>query len=396
MISHKDYNISIWDYCVGIIFIFTSGTMIWFQFLTPKVAFTFYFIICLIYAFKKSPHKVVVHNSSFLYCCYIIFLSIVGTLLFYSPYVENTTPGYIISMLGTYFLFTHSDFYRFRYVITNIVYFITLIGIPIFILTELDLLPLSNITFNETTYKMFAGYSIGWPYLFHRFAGLWHEPGACQIFMNIILWLHIDNFLNWKWRKGELRKMIVILIGLFCTLSTGGFIVLMLLIFVVVLKLKIPRKFRVILKPTIFLLGIGLLLIIYKSNVIQEKLFADESGVESVSKLQRLNENVSMLTMTLEKPIVGWGLGSKDQVEEFVKRGNGGCSNGILYMSCAWGMVWAIPFFILVFRTIKRMNFPLSPIWLFIVFLLLESNERYLEYPISFLFLFPFKTYKNG
>lgn len=394
--TDSPYNISIWDYFIGVIFILTSGTMIWFQNLTPKIAFTFYFLVCLINVLKKRKRKIFILNQSLLYCIYIIFIACIGTFFIYSPYVENTTIGYIISIIGSYFLISHTNFYEFRYIITNIIYYITLIGIPIFILTEFNLLPLSTFNFNNITYNMFAGYSIGWPHQFHRYAGLWHEPGACQIFLNIILWLHIEEFINWKWERGELRKITIIVIGLLCTMSTGGILVLMLLIIAIILNLKLNNKYNIIIKPLIILLGIGMLFILYNSSIIQKKIFANESDVEeNISKTQRLIENISMFEMSIERPITGWGLGSEEQIKEFIQRDNTGCSNGILYMTCSWGLIWAIPFFILIHNTIKKMKLPISPIWLFIVFILLESNERYLEFPISYIFIFPFKNYQK-
>ena len=393
---HNSYNIKGWDYFVGIIFILTSGTMIWFHLLTPKYAYIIYFFVCFINALKKTYGKpLLICNHSLIFCCYTIIFAIIGSILFYYPYAENTTSGYIISMLGSYLLISHSNFYQFRHIITNIIYYIVLFGVPIFLLTELDLLPLKSIKFQTTTYQMFLIYSIGWPNIFHRFAGIWHEPGACQIFMNVILWLHLDELINWKWEKGQLKKIIIITIGLLCTFSTGGYLALMILVYIVVSKIKLKGKYKKLIKLFIFSCGILIIICIFHSNVVQEKLFTNEQGLESSSKQSRLIENLAMLSMFIEKPILGWGLGSEKQIIEFIQRDNGGCSNGILYMACSWGLMWIIPFFLMVYRTIKKINLSTSHLWLLLAFILLESNERYLEFPISFLFVFSFYSYKR-
>lgn len=114
------------------------------------------------------------------------------------------------------------------------------------------------------------------------------------------------------------------------------------------------------------------------------------------SKGMRTIENLAMLAMFLERPVWGWGLGSRSQLYQFIQRDNIGCSNGILYMMSAWGLMWLIPFLIFTWKAICKFSMGISAVVILAIFLLLECNERYLELPISFLFLFYFKSYAKS
>lgn len=59
-------------------------------------------------------------------------------------------------------------------------------------------------------------------------------------------------------------------------------------------------------------------------------------------------------------------------------------------MLCSWGVVWFFPFLWMVYRNMKQMYGHFFMIML-LAFFLMQSNERYLEFPMSFIFVFQFK-----
>lgn len=382
----------IWDYFVALVFIFTTGTIAWFQYVTPGVAFVFFLIIAVVNSFiYRSRIPLGVKNKSFYYCLFVFFLCGLGMIFFYSPPKENSIVGYLVAMFASYLVISRYDFYYFRRLLTNVVFWIVLLGIPVFLLTEIDLLPLT-ILHVSTDYEMFFIYSIGWPSHFGRFAGIWHELGACQIILNTILWLHIDEVRHWRWEKGQLIKLIVILIGLILTFSTGGYIVFLLFLCACVWKLPMKRRIRRWLYPLIIISFLCVIVAILNSETVYDKLFAEKA---SVSKVSRTLDILAMWQMALERPYWGYGLGTIDFWKRSEELGNVACSNGLIYGFASMGFIWAFIFLSQVYRSIKRMNFSISPLWLFLAFLLLQSNERYLEFPITFLFVFYFYSYNS-
>lgn len=315
--------------------------------------------------------------------------------MFYDTYEENSMIGYIVSMIASYLIISKYNFYYFRDILTNIIYYIVLWGIPVFVLTEFELLPLTTLNIDDGK-EVFLIYSIGWPAHFHRFAGIWHEPGACQIVLNVIIILHFNEFITWKWNKGQLKKLLVIFIGILFTMSTMGYFVIMLFFVFCICRIRFSGKFRNIFKLTIITVSLLIVPLLYYSPVVQDKLFPENEVTEMTSKGMRTIENLAMLAMFLERPVWGWGLGSRSQLYQFIQRDNIGCSNGILYMMSAWGLMWLIPFLIFTWKAICKFSMGISAVVILAIFLLLECNERYLELPISFLFLFYFKSYAKS
>lgn len=110
----------IWDYFVALVFIFTTGTIAWFQYVTPGVAFVFFLIIAVVNSFiYRSRIPLGVKNKSFYYCLFVFFLCGLGMIFFYSPPKENSIVGYLVAMFASYLVISRYDFYYFRRLLTN-------------------------------------------------------------------------------------------------------------------------------------------------------------------------------------------------------------------------------------------------------------------------------------
>jgi len=303
--------------------------------------------------------------------------------------------GYIVCLTGSYLVISRYNFYLFRHIITNIVFLITFVGIIVFLLSELEILPYQTImTSNGTVYTTFLFYTLGWPYLFHRYSGIWHEPGACQIVLNTLLWLHLDKITAWKWEKGEKLKLMVIFLGSILTFSTGGYLVLLLFFFAVFSSSFNRIKKRPELLVMLFLLSIGLAYLLYNSPVIQDKLFNDD--VANVSKIGRQSDAEALWRMTLDKPLVGYGIGTEAFWATSLRYGNTSCSTGLLTYSASLGVFWLILFVTFVWKQIRRMHLLRHPILLLLAVMMMQSNEKFIEYPITSIFVFQFASYYNN
>lgn len=82
----------------------------------------------------------------------------------------------------------------------------------------------------------------------------------------------------------------------------------------VFINVKIKRKYRSIVYPLVALVTCFSVYFLYNSDVIQDKIFVDES--ESVSKKVRTANTLALLQMSSERPLLGYGIGSKEFLKD--------------------------------------------------------------------------------
>lgn len=384
----------IWDYFVISLFLITSGATFWVGRFTASVTFSLFFLVAFFNCFcvKKVANYSI--NSSVTFIYWILLLCLANYSIYLPEYKDNSMVGYVVCLIGAYWVISCYDFRYFRKLLTNVVFVLSIIGIPVFVLHELDLLPTQEISVQSgKDYTMFFIYTLGWPYSFERFTGIWHEAGACQIILNTILWLHFDKMVKWEWEKGLLLKISVILIASLLTMSTGGYIVLMLLLLSVVINLKIESQYKSIILIIVSLFSIAIIFIMFNSDVVQNKLF-DAEG-EHVSKLERLSDMSALWEMTLERPLLGYGIGTVDFWAKSDEYGNTSCSTGLLTYSASLGFTWLFVFICFLWKGISLMNYGKATILLLLAVLIMQFNEKFIEYPITNLFIFEFASYFN-
>lgn len=381
-----------WDYFVVTIFLITSGATFWVGGLSAAITFSFLLLVALANSVLVRQDLGINLNSSISFIICIIVLCIANYLVYNVDYKDNSTIGYIICLFATYLIISRYDFRYFRHLLTNLVFWICLIGIPVFLLFQFDILPTYNMSVQSgSNYTMFLVYTLGWPEAFGRFTGIWHEAGACQIILNTVLWLHFDNIVNWTWEDGQLKKILVILLATLLTMSTGGYMVLMLLILAVVMNMKIEGRYKALIYFTMFIFALVALALIFYSPVVQNKLFNDED--DNVSKMDRLADIVALWQMTWERPLLGYGLGSTEFWQLSDRYGNTACSTGLLTYSASLGITWLICFSCFLYAGIRRFNMGKASIILLIAVVMMQFNEKFIEYPITNIFIFKFASY---
>lgn len=392
-------KVSLWDYFVVMMFLITSGATFWVGLLTAGITFSIFFVVALINCLcvKKGINNIFNPSVNFIYL--VIILCLINFIIYQPEYKDNSMIGYLICIISAYLVISQYDFYYFRRILTNVVFVISAVGIPIFLLFEYDILPTQEISVQSgKDYTMFYIYTLGWPYPFGRFTGIWHEAGACQIILNSVLWLHFNNMINWEWEKGQLIKLLIILIASLLTMSTGGYLVLMLLFLSVVINLKsvvinlkIERKHKIPIVIIVFAITVLSLVLMISSDVVQNKLF-DAEG-EHVSKMERISDVSALWQMTLERPLLGYGIGTVEFWNMSDKYGNTSCSTGLLTYSASLGFTWMFIFILFLWKGIRQMGLGKASFLLLIAVLLMQFNEKFIEYPITNLFIFRFASY---
>lgn len=125
--------------------------------------------------------------------------------------------------------------------------------------------------------------------------------------------------------------------------------------------------------------------IILMSDVVQDKI----NNESSASLISRQSDNLAMFQMVLEEPFIGWGLGSVDHLKRSDALGNWSNSNGILYMTSSVGIPWLILYLAFLCIGIYRLGFRnISLLFVLLAFLMMESNEKFIEHPVSYILLF--------
>lgn len=378
------------DYIIVLLFILASGCTMWVSAIRPAGAFVL--LLAAGWANSQMYCKNIQGNNSVYYIYWIVALCLLNLITIQSPYKDNSMMGYIVCLSGAYFIISRYDYYYFVRLLTNLVFYITLIGIPIYALATLGYIPVMTLdTVDSRSYSYVLCYTIGWPEFFQRYSGIWHEPGACQIILNTVLWLNFDKIRRWKLDTNQKIKLFVILLGLILTESTGGYLVLIVFIAAIAFTSKIKSKYKIIFSIVIFVIAVVAIILIFTNPVIQEKIFVSKN--ESESKATRLMDISALWEMTIKSPIFGQGIGT-DQFWEMSKRyGNTTSSSGILTYLASLGFPWLIVTAYFCYKSVRRLKLGVATWFLLASIVLMQMNEKFIEYPITSIFIFRFYSY---
>ena len=127
-------RIKIWDYCVVALFLATSGAVFWKGQLSASIAYPFLLIIAYVNAFIINREEKR-YNPSLLYIYACAFLCMLNFMVNLDSLEDNSMFGFFFSMVATYLIISSYDFFYFRKILTNIVFVIVLVGMPIFALS---------------------------------------------------------------------------------------------------------------------------------------------------------------------------------------------------------------------------------------------------------------------
>ena len=116
---------------------------------------------------------------------------------------------------------------------------------------------------------------------------------------------------------------------------------------------------------------------------------------ESESKATRLMDIYALWDMTLDSPMFGQGIGTNEFWEMSKRYGNTTCSSGILTYLASLGFPWLIVTAYFCYKNIKRLKLGMATYFLLASIVLMQMNEKFIEYPITSIFIFRFYSYNN-
>ena len=347
-----------------------------------------------LYYDKHAVNKHRLHTLGFVYCLIYGGIIFVNRFIIHTDVLNHSWVSWLFNLIFSFVIICRYPFYVFKKIYLNVLTVLSIISLIVFWGIELELFTpqIVNRPGAEGQYMEFFFHCVGWNFLFHRNAGLFHEPGAYQYFLNFALIFFIPEIKEGILKRKEKWQRLVIVITLLTTLSTMAYIAFLGIISLIIFFSKYVRVHRS-LGPIVVLLLLGLFVIAINSPIIAQKIGENDVGEEHISKVTRARDLITQSEMTLEQPIWGYGIATKN----FANRnyGNTGGCIGLVNNSASLGLLWLLIFLCFAYRGIKRMQLGVPTILVLFIFILIECNENFVDLPITYLFILNFLNYQR-
>lgn len=256
-------------------------------------------------------------------------------------------------------------------------------------------IPLMHLEFNGLNgFYLTPFYTLGWANIpvFGRNAGMFNEPGSHQIFLNFALLFLLCDDDNFDMKPPKYRAAILLLIvTIFTTLSTTGFICLGVVLLTMSLK-KQENDRNTKLKLVAMVLLAVLFVVESQTGVIETKIAGRDSGG---SFYTRYNDTLGGFTGAFQKPIAGIGYFAANKTEALQQYGIVNISNGLASFAMNAGVILTVIILILMIKNISE-KFPYGicfTIGAFVFYLLCVNSEGVF---MNLLFLSMLGEWKTG
>lgn len=224
-----------------------------------------------------------------------------------------------------------------------------------------------------------------------RNAGVFWEPGAYQIFLNLALFFQLEKF-GFRVFSRDIPKKHSLMIGLLVltvisTMSTNGFILLLIscLIAYFATTKSMKKQNKVWIGIPLFFIALFLGIKIVSSDIVVGK-FTGTGNFASTNT--RMNDILGSLEIIGLHPM-GLGLETQLYYNTLAKYFIVNNSAGILLTVCQLGVIYGILFLVRIFLFAKR---HLKKHWIvyFLIVFITGLAENFYAYPIYFVMLFSF------
>ena len=252
--------------------------------------------MCLIYIFYFNKNNLIVSKSLLIFSIFSILIIIANP-----NYRDISVYTYIVRVFIAFAIVHYITFEKFSEIFIKIIFFISGISLLYIFIIYFNIPSILDnlISLPNSQYRNFIFFAIPVDFINYqifRNSGLWCEPGAFQIFVNIsFIFLIVNNTLNYK--KYIFILLIIISIG-----STTGFIVFSLLS-LVYYKTLYYIKFSLFMKLSIIVLLVVLMALFIPNIIIK--------FTENSSLLSRYYDLIISINMFTDNIIFGYGFGNQ-------------------------------------------------------------------------------------
>lgn len=387
--SRKDFDTPTrLDYAMTILMLFSSNSLWWYQARSISVAIFTFLVASFLYHQKKF--KRITFNGSFPYIAILIAVTLLNSLLI-NPNVTNYYwITVIINAFSAYLYFSAISFSVFRKVLFNVMSVLMGINILLMGLRFVGILPVYDVlSQHQILHQMFFIFNMT---DIDRLSGIWHEPGACQIYINTTLLFFLPDYSQRKLSYKDKIKLFILVAALVLTRSTGGYLAFILIAFAYIWPYFIKTGY--VKKVLICFLGLSLVAGILTSSVVQDKI-AQKDQLGENSYVIRMNDNLACWQMSIEKPFTGYGWFTKEFQYQSMQLENRSSSNGILLIGASIGAWWYVLLFFTLVGSVRRLHLGVPFIIPLLAFLAMEANEEYMTYVFSYCFIVYFRQYRK-
>lgn len=242
-------------------------------------------------------------------------------------------------------------------------------------------------------YYLTPYYTLGWANIpvFGRNAGIFHEPGMHQIFLNMaLLYLLSGDFEVYRKRKYFILATIILIATILTTQSTTGYMCLAVVLCTVAFRKSGGVQTNKI-KILAIIAIIVLIIVETQTSVIETKL--EGRTTYQGSYHTRANDTLSGFLIALQSPIVGRGVFCESLSNLLKSYGIVNISNGLVSFVIKAGVVIAVVWVLVMFYKLsKAHDLGIRSNILICIFYLLCINSEGIFMNILFLtYLAPFK-----
>lgn len=230
------------------------------------------------------------------------FVLVLGMLINYDFVNWITYTSLFITILTAYYVTLNIDFDIYFKTYTQIMIVIASISLVFTILNPI--ISQMNISIFPIVEGQTAAYRNMFIYLYplvgkYRNTGIFWEPGAFQVFLNIALIYSLFNRNN----KNKILNVIILILTVLSTKSSQGYITLGIILIAYIISKK-ESKFNYIVS-----LGVLIVLLLVFSNEsilmnLQEKIFLFDRNASSLQRFHSTNADIFMI---LSNPLTGVG-----------------------------------------------------------------------------------------
>lgn len=370
------------DICVCLMILLSGSVRCYLEYSPIFVPLLFLLGIVLFYTNRKTYNS---HNT--LLFLFLLVIPLIN-MFFINPHMESNLPYICVLFIICGFLIISSfDFESFRTTWIKYIKWLCSISIVVQLLHDYMGLPPNGMDVRGCATTLYF-FNCDWGD--HRLSSIYWEPGQFQIVLIYTLALFTDDLANWTDKKKWIKQFGVIIIALIMTISTTGYLSFMILLSGLLFSSRSnPSKKTLSLKLVIpiLIVMVGL----WQSDAIQEKIKQREDPSERTSAATRTMDNIALFSVTMDSPIVGYGIDTVEQNKKKREYGSVDSSNGWLYASSAFGVIYVGFILMIMYRRLVRMprGFPPFIIWLALV--VSQCNEYIMFFPYLYLYIFNFK-----
>ena len=360
------------DMVAVLLILLSSGTFCFYHQHSILSCFSLFFYGAYLFVKRKTSLSSVIKNKSFLFVVTYTFWIWINFLVFNTNHVATITQPYVYCLIlwGTFFITLSMNYTAFKSLLLDLTYIICIISITLYMLFHIGVIsPRSVEGAHGGTFFLLLLDVIKLGYDSNRMCSLWWEPSAFQVVLSMTLFLYIPDMVSNLFNKKILKKVLVLILAIILSKSTSGYLGLMIIVLIIVLHNDIVKKskFAFLL---LFIIASGGILYIFSSDVIQNKLEEDYGNQNADGSLNiRLFDNLAMIQMISERPLVGYGIDSEDYDMRSLELNNRTSSNGILALCASFGLPIMFFYIITAFKTLKLKNLHFNSVAACLLFL---------------------------